>query len=148
MEQSVAAKVPVWEHDGLPAVSQTGLRVLVVEDDEVDAFLIRTALSRNPRVCEIAIAKDGVEALEWLDGDVIFPDIALIDLMMPRKNGFGLLSELQFRPWATFPKIILTSSIAKTDRARSILRGADCFLSKPNTIDEFGWMLSHAFAKF
>ena len=148
MELMTESKRPVFERSGWPAVGDEGLQVLVVEDDDADAFLIRTALSRNARVRETTIARDGMEALDWLDRNFVWPDVAIIDLQMPRKNGFSLLVELQCRPWASFPRIVLTSSLAKADNVRAILRGADCFLTKPDTIDELGWVLSNALARF
>jgi CheY-like chemotaxis protein len=65
---------------------------------------------------------------------------------MPRKNGFSLLVELRCRPKADFPAIVLSSSSASADNARSKLRGADCFLTKPDSIEELHRLLSIAMA--
>ena len=94
----------------------------------------------------MVLAHDGVEALELLDSGLVNPNIAIVDLHMPRKNGFSLLVELRCRPKADFPAIVLSSSAAGADNARSRLRGADCFLTKPDTIEELHRMLSNAMA--
>jgi CheY-like chemotaxis protein len=144
---TLAQPVPA-SYAGLAPVSESGLEVLVVEDDEADAYLIRKALERDQRVSVMVFASDGVEALEILDQGWLHPDVAIIDLNMPRKDGFGLLVELQCRPRAVFPRIVLTSSVVKSDAIRSRLRGADCFLTKPDTIEELHFRLSHAIAGF
>jgi CheY-like chemotaxis protein len=131
---------------GLEFGEANDLKVLVVEDDDADAYLIRSALKRNPRVSQMVLAHDGIEALELLDSGLVNPDIAIVDLHMPRKNGFSLLVELRCRPNADFPAIVLSSSMAGADSARSKLRGADCFLTKPDTIEELHRMLSSAMA--
>ena len=80
-----------------------GLQVLLVEDDEADAYLIRRALALNPRVDDVVLAEDGEEALELLDRRRVFPDLALVDLRMPRKDGLAFLKDLAARPEARFP---------------------------------------------
>ena len=153
--QAQILEAPLLQPGGWPAMDVSGLdfgasnedlRVLVVEDDDADAYLIRSALKRNPRVSQMVLAHDGVEALELIDGGLIDPSIAIVDLHMPRKNGFSLLVELRCRPKADFPAIVLSSSSAQADNARSKLRGADCFLTKPNSIDELHRLLSNAMA--
>src|SRR5262249_21276782 len=120
---------PAMDGGGLELQNDAeNLKVLVVEDDDADAYLIRSALKRNPRVTQMVLAHDGIEALELLDSGLVAPSIAIVDLHMPRKNGFSLLVELRCRPNADFPAIVLSSSTASADSARSRLRGADCFL--------------------
>ena len=75
-------------------VARQKLNILLVEDDDADAYLIERALSANPRVAEIVRACDGVEALELVDARRMRPDLAIVDLHMPRKNGIALLGEL------------------------------------------------------
>ncbi len=137
---------PAMDGAGLELGGDSDLQVLVVEDDDADAYLIRSALKRNPRVTQMVLAHDGIEALELLDSGLVAPDIAIVDLHMPRKNGFSLLVELRCRPRADFPAIVLSSSSASADNARSRLRGADLFLTKPDSIDELHRLLSGAMA--
>src|ERR1700679_3473275 len=80
-----------------------GLCVLVVEDDEADAYLIGRALSRQPSVSVVVRAADGVEALRMVEQGEVAPDLAFIDLQMPRKNGFNLLAAFAGRAECGFP---------------------------------------------
>jgi CheY-like chemotaxis protein len=121
-----------------------GLCVLVVEDDEADAYLISRALANQPAVGKIARACDGVEALEMVDHGGIEPDLAFIDLHMPRKNGFSLLAAFGCRSEGGFPMVVLTSSTAPTDAIRSRLRGAIRVVTKPDTVEGLEQVLTSA----
>lgn len=112
-----------------------GLCVLVVEDDEADAYLICRALSANPSVERVVRALDGVEALRMVEQGEVAPDLAFIDLQMPRKGGFSLLTAFAERSASAFPMVVLTSSTAPVDAMRSRLRGAIRVVSKPATTD-------------
>ena len=109
------------------------LKVLLVEDDEPDAYLIENALSGNPRVGEILLAEDGVKALELVDKGWFAPDIAIIDLHMPRKDGFSLLQDFCAMANGGFRKVILTSSSARADVYSAVHCGAAEFLTKPSS---------------
>jgi CheY-like chemotaxis protein len=118
-----------------PSRWSLGLHVLLVEDDEADAYLIRRALAKNPRVADVVIAEDGVEALELFDKRRIAPDLAIVDLHMPRKDGLALLKEFATRT-VQFPSVVLTSSKASKDAIRAAKRGAVEFITKPRTEGE------------
>jgi CheY-like chemotaxis protein len=124
--------------------SQWGLHVLIVEDDEADAYLIERALADNPRISSILRACDGIEALELLE-EGVEPDLIIIDLQMPRMDGFSLLVELGCAG-RVFPMVVLTSSTAPSDAIRSKLRGADTVLAKPDTIEDLRKLLNIAVA--
>lgn len=109
------------------------LCVLLVEDDEGDAYLIRRALAKNARVGEIVLAENGAEALDLIDRGIVRPDLALIDLHMPCKDGFALLRDFSARESWQFPSVVLTSSRARADAVRSMKRGAMDFVTKPST---------------
>ena len=111
------------------------LRILLVEDDEADIYLVRRALANNRRVMEVLVARDGVEALEMIDSGFADPDLAIIDLHMPRKDGLALLKDFASRKREPFPSVILSSSRAIEDAYRSKKRGAIEFLTKPNTAE-------------
>src|SRR6185312_5575874 len=114
-----------------------GLHVLVVEDDAADAHLILRALSeQGAKVAHIELACDGVEALERLNESLVSPDLAIIDLKMPRMDGFKLLIEMACRGHGNVPVVVLTSSTAKADSVRSLFRGAKKVISKPNTLSD------------
>jgi len=128
----------------LESEDHEGVCVLVVEDDDGDAYLIERALSSNPNVAGIIRATDGVEALQLVDSGAIDPDVALIDLHMPRKSGFHLLVDFAARRERCFPMVVLTSSTAPTDAMRSRLRGAARVLTKPDSVEELTEVLDAA----
>jgi CheY-like chemotaxis protein len=112
-----------------------------VEDDEADAYLIRRALAKNPWVADVVIAEDGVEALELFDKRRVVPDLAIVDLHMPRKDGLALLKEFATRT-VQFPSVVLTSSKASKDAIRAARRGAVEFITKPKTEGELAATLN------
>jgi two-component system response regulator len=122
------------------------LRVLLVEDDEADVYLIRRALANNPRVGEVVVARDGVEALELIEYWSTAPDLAIVDLHMPRRDGFALLRDFASRKTDPFPSIVLTSSRAGADALRSKKRGAVEFLTKPNSVEKLTTALDRVIA--
>jgi CheY-like chemotaxis protein len=113
-----------------------GLSILLVEDDEADAYLIHRALWDHPAVGEIVHVRDGVEAVAMVERGGLDPDLALIDLRMPRIDGFALLVAFSNNVELTFPMVVLTSSSAPDDAIRSRLRNALRVIVKPETIAE------------
>ena len=122
------------------------LHVLIVEDDTADAHLIELALEEIPKIGFVEIARDGVEALAYLDAGFVSPDLAIVDLNLPRLDGFGLLTEIGERYDCKFPILVLTSSAASEDIARSVSRGARHVISKPRTLEELESVLRTAIA--
>jgi len=119
------------------------LQILLVEDDEADAYLIRRALTGNAKVSQVVHAWDGVEALDLVDNYDVQPDLAIVDLNMPRKDGFALLRDFAIRESAQFPAIVLTSSTAGADILRSWKRGAVEFMTKRSSVSEMAAALDH-----
>ncbi|MGD0719465.1 MAG: response regulator [Roseiarcus sp.] len=120
------------------------LQILLVEDDEPDAYLIRRALAGNPRVGAVVLAETGVEALALIDEGAISPDLAIIDLHMPRMDGLALLQDLATRERAWFPSVVLTSSASPADARRALGCGAAEFVTKPDTPDKLAAALDLA----
>ena len=118
------------------AAAAAHLRILMVEDNEADAYLIGRALADNPLVATVTHARDGDDALAMVDRGDIIPDLALIDLHMPRVNGFDLLVAFANRRELSFPMVVLTSSSAPSDAIRSRLRSAARVVIKPDTVAE------------
>ncbi|HZZ34060.1 MAG TPA: response regulator, partial [Phenylobacterium sp.] len=87
-------------------------------------------------VGEIVHVRDGVEALAMVERGGLDPDLALIDLRMPRVDGFALLVAFSNNVDLTFPMVVLTSSSAPDDAIRSRLRNARRVVVKPETIPE------------
>ncbi len=132
-----------------PALRRGGpLQLLLVDDDEADVYLIRRALAGNPDVGQVVVARDGVEALDMIDRAGAAPDLAIVDLKMPRKDGFALLRDFASRPHGRFPAVVLSSSRSGADIYRAKKRGAVTFLSKPNTVEKLKSALDQVISRF
>jgi CheY-like chemotaxis protein len=122
----------------------SGLCVLIVEDDEADAYLIGRTLSDYPAIGKVVRARDGAEALTMVECGDVAPDLAFVDLQMPRMNGFDLLVALRGSAKAQFPMVVLTSSAARNDAVKSRLRSATRVVIKPDTVAELYAVLANA----
>jgi two-component system, chemotaxis family, response regulator Rcp1 len=117
--------------------------VLLVEDSPGDVRLTQEAFrDANPRV-QLHVATDGVEAMYFLkhegtQADAPRPDLILLDLNLPKMDGREVLAQIKGDPeLQTIPTVILTTSDAETDIARSYLLQANCYLTKPVQFDAF-----------
>lgn len=115
--------------------------LLYVEDEDASAFMLETALEESDmhfRLCRVA---DGEEALSFLKqtGDyreAPRPDLILLDLNMPRKGGFEVLSEMRrSENLCSLPVVIFSSSILAADRRRALALGALGFITKPRSFE-------------
>jgi CheY-like chemotaxis protein len=109
-------------------------RILLVEDDDLDAMNVRRALRGVPAVESVTVVPDGVEALELLRSGRIPLDrlVLLIDLRMPRMSGLELLAALRaIPPLASLPAVILTTSADARDRASAYALHVAGYLLKP-----------------
>ncbi len=101
------------------------IHLLIVEDNEADAFLTKETLESDRMLFDIAIAKDGVEAIDYLYNRPPFenaprPDLILLDLNLPRLDGRSVLAEMRnSEAFKRIPVVILTSSDAESDIVRS-----------------------------
>lgn len=132
-----------------PARKPSGIsiEVLLVEDDEADAYIIEEALAHFPAIGNVVRARDGVEALALVDAAKVRPDIALIDLNMPRMNGLQLLEELSSRLKGDFPMVVLTSSASTDDVVQAFHRGVADYCTKKASIPEMKKMLRPLISK-
>jgi CheY-like chemotaxis protein len=114
--------------------------ILLVDDDEQDRALAREALAESRLSGELHTAKDGAEALDYLRRLGKFSDpaaaprpaIILLDLNMPRMHGFEVLREIKADPsLRRIPVVVLTTSQAEEDIARSYELGVSSFITKP-----------------
>jgi two-component system response regulator len=120
-------------------------RVLLVEDNEDDAELARRAFRRCAPSTELTCASDGVQALELLldRGHPILPDLILLDLKLPRVDGFDVLARLRAAPaTALLPIVVLTTSLERRDLLEAYRRGANSYLRKPVHYEEFAEMVA------
>ena len=118
-------------------------RVLLVEDNEADVRLTREALRESGDTIRLSSVGDGELAMAYLrreDGyeEVSRPDLVLLDLNLPRKNGIEVLDEMRADPdLACIPVIMLTTSTAEHDVIACYSAGANCFVVKPLELDAF-----------
>ena len=117
--------------------------ILLVDDDEGDVLLTQKALKGGKIFNSLNVASDGVEALEYLRcqgrfKDAKRPDLILLDLNMPRKNGKETLEEIKNDPeLKSIPVVVLTTSDADKDVLRSYDLHASCYVTKPVDIHQF-----------
>ncbi len=118
--------------------------ILLVEDNAADLRLAKEVLKEADIAHELLIARDGEEAMHILRREGAYanaarPDLVLLDLNLPRKHGSEVLSEIKTDPLLkTIPVLILSTSSAETDVRACYESHANCFLTKPVSIDEFG----------
>ena len=114
--------------------------ILLVEDNQDDIDLTKRALKKSKYAGEIKleVATDGVEAIEYLNNDSEKPFLVLLDLNLPRVNGFQVLRKIKNDDILKFiPLIILTSSREKEDMIKSYELGANGYIQKPIDFNNF-----------
>lgn len=113
--------------------------ILYVEGDDVVAYLVQKEITGYEifRVC------NGDHALDFLNRtgayhDALRPALVLLDLHMPKRNGFQTLAEIRSTPsLATLPVAIFTTSLWPEDREKAFVLGADHFIQKPSGLEGF-----------
>lgn len=119
------------------------LRVLLVEDNEADAELTRETLESSKIRIDLEVVNDGLAAIAYLLRRPPFekargPDVILLDLNLPKMDGRQVLAEIkQHEDLLQIPVVILTSSDADKDIARSYKLGANCYVTKPVGLEAF-----------
>jgi len=117
--------------------------VLLVEDDPGDTLMIREAFADNKLRNRLSSVTDGVEALAFLRREGAYaeaprPDLILLDLNLPRKDGREVLEEVKADPeLRTIPVVILTTSEAEEDVLRSYALHANAYVTKPVDFERF-----------
>lgn len=118
--------------------------VLLVDDSDVDALLMKTVFERTGFVQPLRFARNGEEAIAYLRGDGLyhdrkrfpFPTVVLLDLNMPRKNGFEVLDWVRHQPALKRLHIYVLSASSRTeDIQRAYDLGANSYLVKPTNLD-------------
>jgi CheY-like chemotaxis protein len=119
------------------------IEILLVEDNPGDIRLTQEALKENKIRNNLHVAKDGVEAMKFLrkmNGytDSPRPDLVLLDLNLPKKDGREVLAEIKTdEKLRSIPVVILTTSDAEDDVARSYQQYANCYVRKPIDLNRF-----------
>ncbi|MCI0448631.1 MAG: response regulator [Chlorobi bacterium] len=120
------------------------LQILLVEDNEGDVRLIQEAFSGSKINKCFSVAKDGEDALNFLykkgpySSDSVRPDIILLDINLPKKNGFEVLNQIKNDPeLKRIPVIMLSSSSSEDHISKSYELSANCYVTKPVDFDEY-----------
>ena len=115
-------------------------KILLVEDNPDDVALTLRALKKNNIANEVIVAKDGIEALDYLFGDnaTSVPAVILLDLKLPKIDGLEVLERLRKDERTKFaPVVVLTSSKEEQDLVRSYKLGANSYIRKPVDFIQF-----------
>lgn len=121
----------------------TPINILLVEDSPADVRLTQEVLRDAKIANELHVVGDGEAAMDFLrrEGEYATrprPDLVLLDLNLPRKDGREVLAELKEDPdLHTIPVIVLTTSSAERDVLRSYELSVNCYITKPIDLDEF-----------
>ncbi|MCU7497392.1 MAG: response regulator [Ignavibacteria bacterium] len=119
------------------------MEILLVEDNNGDILLIQEALEEGKLNSNLSVAKNGMEAVEFLHrrgiySDAPTPDLILLDMNLPKKNGKEVLAEIKSdEDLKVIPVVILTSSQAEQDILTSYKLNANCYITKPVDFEKF-----------
>jgi CheY-like chemotaxis protein len=119
------------------------IEVLLVEDSPGDVRLTREALKDAEVQINLHVAADGIEAMCFLNREGAYadsprPDLILLDLNLPRKDGREVLKEIkQSVAFKSIPVVILTTSASSADVTQSYNLHANCYITKPVALDGF-----------
>jgi len=119
------------------------IEILLVEDNPGDVRLVQEAMNENKLHNHLSAVGDGVEAIAYLHregayADADRPDIILLDLNLPRKDGREVLSEIkQDSSLKRIPMVVLTSSSAEQDIFKSYDLQVNCYITKPVDLEQF-----------
>jgi two-component system, chemotaxis family, response regulator Rcp1 len=121
----------------------TKINILLVEDSRADARLIEEVFAEEKISVDINVVRNGEEAMAYLRKEgpyktALRPDLVLLDLNMPKKDGREVLAELKADDsLKSIPVVILTTSQAEEDVLKSYELQASCYVTKPIDLDKF-----------
>lgn len=127
-------------------MSEIKKKILLVEDNPDDVELTLRALKKNNITNEIVVARDGVEALDYLDGTGVYkgrdtgdmPTVVLLDLKLPKIDGIEVLRRIRSdQKKKLMPVVILTSSKEENDLLNGYKLGANSYIRKPVDFNQF-----------
>ena len=124
------------------------IKILLVEDNEGDIVLTVEALRDFSVSHEVTVLRDGWEALQYIENhghysDRDEPDLILLDINLPKLDGHELLTKVKNnKKKLHIPIVMLTTSSAKTDIMKSYQHHANCFITKPLDVEDYGRVLS------
>jgi CheY-like chemotaxis protein len=127
--------------------------ILLVEDEENDALLVKMAFQKNNIPNPVQWVRDGLEAIAYLNGQgefadrnrYPFPEVLILDLKMPRMNGLELLAWIRDHPeFRVIPTIIMSASRLDADVEKAYALGANTYMIKPSAFDDLAKMVKLA----
>jgi CheY-like chemotaxis protein len=124
-------------------MSAQPVEILLVEDNEDDILLEQEAIVEAKLVNLMYVVRDGEEAMAYLRREGKYqnaqlPGLILLDINMPKKNGFEVLNEIKADPALMhIPVVMLTTSDSESDIVKSYAKGACSFITKPMDFDKF-----------
>ncbi len=119
------------------------IEVLLVEDDPGDVLMTQEAFEEHKVRNRLHVVSDGVDALDFLRrqggyADAVRPDLVLLDLNLPRRDGREVLAEIKSDPdLRSIPVVVLTTSQAEEDILRSYELHANAYVTKPVDFERF-----------
>jgi CheY-like chemotaxis protein len=119
------------------------IEILLIEDEPNDADLTIAALRKGRVRNRVTVLEDGVEALAYLRreeryAEAVRPDLILLDLHLPRKNGLEVLDEIKQDPHLRrIPVVMMTRSKEERDNIEAYNRHVNCYIIKPVDLDQF-----------
>ena len=119
------------------------VEILLIEDNPGDVRLTKEALKEGKLINNLHVVGDGVEALAYLEKQGKFideptPDLILLDLNLPKKDGRELLAEIkEDEHFKQIPVVVLTTSKAEADIIQSYESHANCYITKPVDMNQF-----------
>ncbi|WP_213453067.1 response regulator [Rhizomonospora bruguierae] len=127
----------------VPADGRSPIEVLLVEDDPGDVLMTQEAFEEHKLRNRLAVVSDGAEALQYLRregkyADAVQPDLILLDLNLPRRDGREVLAEIKKdENLGQIPVVVLTTSQADEDILRSYQLHANAYVTKPVDFERF-----------
>lgn len=119
------------------------IHILLVEDNAGDVLLIKEALEDGRVANDLSICRDGEQAIRCLSregeyADAVRPDIIILDINLPRKNGHEVLEFIkEHKELKQIPVIMLTTSSSEKDIMQSYSNHANCYITKPLEVEDF-----------
>ena len=114
------------------------VEIYIVEDNLGDVLLVREALKESSLRFELKHAADGEEAIQAISKNRIHPDLVLLDINLPKRDGWEVLSELRANTdTRNVPVVVLSSSGSPEDRDRALRNVPSMYIQKPSNLEDF-----------
>lgn len=132
-----------WRRKGWVVIAMSSIEILLIEDNPGDVRLTVEALKESKVCNNLNVVNDGTQAMAYLRreaqyADAVRPDLILLDLNLPGKDGREVLSEVKSDgELRRIPVVVLTTSAAEQDILRTYELHANCYITKPVDLEQF-----------